>query len=496
MKTHEQLKFLIDTNIFIPVEPGGLSDIKESTPSIAKLTSSISEAGQQLFVHPASREDIRRDPDNNRCKLRELLFEKYAHLPQPPPITSKLAAILGDVEKGSNDWVDHNLIAALKADAVDFLLTEDREIRKKAARLSLQDRILTIAEATSTIRDLFDIAPIPPPAVRYIKAHLLNKNDPIFNSFREDYPNFDTWLRRCKLGHRSAWIIKGKNSLLAAICIVKQEELNEYNLMGKVLKICSFKVSEEYNGFRFGELLLKTVFDYCVSNKYNQMYVTVFSKYGNLVSLFEDFGFNDIGQKTNLGEIVLAKPISFTEEEYNSLSPLDFNIRYGPFAVKLIDVPSFVVPIKPKYHRLLFPEAEKQLDLLAGNNPFGNSIRKAYLSNTPIRTLKPGNNLFFYRSEDVKGITSLSVVEGTLVSSSPVEIARYVGKRTVYRFSEIEGLCRRGEVLAILFRESRILKKPISIKELKANKILSGIPQSITTISQNTLKWMERRINQ
>lgn len=489
------MKFLIDTNIFIPLEPTGISDVAEGTAPATKFVRLISEAEHQLYVHPAAHADILRDPDNNRRKLREILFQKYAHLPDPPPITPQTESVLGQVEQKSNDWVDHNLIVALKADAVDFLVTEDRRLRKKAARLNLQNRVATVAEATSIVRDLFDIAPTPPPAVRHIKAHLLDESDPIFVSFRQDYPAFDIWLRKCKRGHRPAWIIEGKNSLTSAICIVKPEKTKECYLDGKVLKICSFKVSEEYNGFRFGELLLKTVFDYCISNEYKWIYVTVFNKYGNLISLFEDFGFKEQDKKTNLGEIVLTKPMSFTKKEYDSLSPLDFNIRYGPFAVKLIGTPTFIVPIKPKYHRLLFPEAEKQLDLLAGDTPFGNSIRKAYLSNAPIRAIRPGAGLLFYRSGDIRSITSLSIVEDTLVSSSPIKIARYVGKRTVYRFNEIEKMCKR-EVLAILFRQSRILEKPIGIGELVSNNVLSTAPQSIRTISQEAIKWIETRISQ
>lgn len=490
------MKFLIDTNVFIPLEPTTLSDIEMGTPKIIEFARFITEAQHQLYVHPAALSDIQRDFNEERRKLRELLFKKYPCLPHPPPISEKMENILGHVKQNTNDWVDHCLIAALASDAIDFLVTEDSILRKKAARLNLHNRVATVTEATSIVQDLFDKVPKPPPAVRSVKAHVLNENDPIFKSFRTDYPNFDEWLRKCKREQRQTWVIDAGNHRLAAVCIVKQEKSEEFSLSGKLLKICSFKVSEECNGFRFGELLLKTIFNYAISNSYDWICVTVFERHIELISLLEDFGFQIKGKKTRLGEIILTKPISFKVEERDSMNSLSFNIRYGPFAVKVKDVPTFIVPIKPEYHRLLFPEAEKQqsLPFLQGMHPFGNSIRKAYLSNSVIRAISPGANIFFYRSEDIRSITVLGVVEDTLVSSLPTEVARYVGKRTVYRFDEIGALCQR-EVLAILFRQARILKNPIILKNLVTNGVITSAPQSIVTVPKEGVRWLQTRLD-
>ena len=266
-------------------------------------------------------------------------------------------------------------------------------------------------------------------------------------------------------------------------------------LKGRVLKICSFKVSEEYNGFRYGELLLKTIFNHAIVNRYDWIYITMFEKYGDLINLFEDFGFQNMNLKTEIGELIFSKPMSFSKKDHDSFDSLYFNVRYGPFALKIKGIPAYIVPIKPRYHRLLFPELEKQLELQPGYHPFGNSIRKAYLSKALIRTITPGSNIFFYRSADVHSVMSIGVVEDTLVSSSPTEIARYVGKRTVYTFSEIEKICQ-NEVLAILFRQSRILGIPITLKELKENGVLAAAPQSIVTIPKEVLDWVQLRINE
>lgn len=489
-----RVKFLIDTNIFIPLEPTSPADVEARTAVATELARIATECGHQLYLHPASKADIGRNADQERSRLRLMLSDKYPCLDSSPPISAQLRAVLGPAQRGSRDWVDHQLIAAVAGDAVDFLVTEDQPIHRKARRLGLDGRVCTVDDALSIIRALFEVPPVPPPAAQSVKAYQLDSGDPIFDTLREDYENFDLWLTKCKREHRQAWYIHGCECCLAAVCIVKTETPGEPGLQGKTLKICTFKVSDQYKGFRYGELLLKPVFEYARLNSYESMYVTVFEKHGQLISLFEDFGFRQMQARTPLGELILAKPLSFTHAERDQLDPLPFNVRYGPFAVKIEGVPSFVVPVRPEYHRLLFPEFEQQPELWPGAHPFGNSLRKAYLSNASIRTIGSGANLLFYRSGDVRGLTALGVVEGTMVSSSPQQIAQYVGKRTVYRFEQIQSMCER-EVLAILFRQSRLLDQPIPFRELKGIGLISVPPQSIVGVPKEATQWLRTRID-
>ena len=91
-------------------------------------------------------------------------------------------------------------------------------------------------------------------------------------------------------------------------------------------------------------------------------------------------------------------------------------------------------------------------------------------------------------------MTSVGVCETVLVSTVPNEIARFVGKRTVYRLEEIENLCQR-HVLAILFRHARVLESPISIEDLKSHLVLKGPPQSITRLRNGGDEWLQSRLS-
>ncbi len=486
------MKLLIDTNVFIPLEPTSPSDQEALTGIAANLHKLVIEAGFQIYLHPSAKIDIEKDSDEARRSLRQLLLGKYLTLPDPPPISEELEAILGPATFETNDWVDHQLIAALYNDAADFLITEDRKLRNKARRLGLLKRVVTVTEAISLIEDFVERIPSPPPAVKALKAHALDANNIIFESFEKDYPGFKDWFRKCRLEHRQTWVINAKENRLAGFCIINQEQHPPKPLSGKVLKLCSFKVLDEFNGFRFGELLLKTVFEHAFKNKYKWVYSTIFEKYNKLIELFEDFGFSRLTDTTSLGEIILAKPLVPTAEK-TELDALSYHIRYGPKYFKK-DVPWYVIPIQPLFANILFPEAVSQVALFSGTHAFGNSIRKAYLCNSKTKSIPEGSVILFYRSHIDRGLIAVGIVEETIRSSSRDEIVRVVGKRTVYNINEINSLCQKP-VLAILFRQAAIFSPEIPVIQLLQEKFFKRPPQSVMALIKGEgLTWLQKEV--
>jgi hypothetical protein len=278
------------------------------------------------------------------------------------------------------------------------------------------------------------------------------------------------------------------------VCILHREDENEFGLTGKVLKICTFKVGEEYNGNRFGELLLKPVFDYLFDNGFDHAFVTMFPRQQALSEMLLDFGFGKFPRHTKRGEMVLAKHLRWTQEDRQRFSPLEFNRRFGPRLTKLEDNPLFIVPIRPVYHELLFPEVEPQGHLFPGHAACGNSIKKAYLCHASLRSIRTGNNLLFYRSGDVRGATVIGIVEDTRRSSCATSIIYYVGRRTVYSAKQIADMCRHNPVLAIKFRQVAFLPSPILRADLEDGGCIAGVPQSIQRIPRRGVKWLRQNI--
>jgi len=498
------MRILIDTNIFIPLEPSSHDDVEATTPLASRLLSTASQVGVQVLVHPTSMLDIQRDRNDSRKELRLRLFEKYPTLEQPPPVPQEMSSVIGASEAGTNDWVDDQLLAAVFGDAVPYLVTEDGALRKKAGRIGVGDRVITIRDALEVLQSLHATEPRRLPHVDEGPLHSIPSSDPIFDSLRDDYVGFDDWLAAAKQEGRRALSIGGVNSRCAAICILKPDD-DEHRLGGYVLKISTFKVDDSYAGNRFGELLLKAVFEFISSNGFDAVWVTVFPKHHGLLAMFEHFGFLDSGQMTAVGEIVMVKTfLPDTDDKIDD--PFEFHRLHGPPSLCFAQASEYLVPIQPQYHRIFFPELADQVDDWMTEQerlnveatvaaPFGNAIRKAYISNAKIRALQPGQIVYFYRSGDLRAVTTVGVVEETRVSTSAEEVSLFVGSRTVYSLEQIREIAT-SPVLSILFRQDRHLDSPIHVDELIASGSLRGSPQSIMRVREGGRNWLNEQIRQ
>ena len=487
------MKFLLDTNIIIPVEPTASDGLEVNTVIIASLIQAFQNGGHQYFVHQASLNELKRDSDIQRRNTRSRLLGKYPVLKISMDIQPDVSIAYSDVKPNSHNITDQILLSALVSEAVDYFVTDDLGIHAKASQLGIASRVATSEDALSIIQALFPTEPRKIPALKSIFAYELDAKDPIFESFRKDYPDFDDWLSKCKREHRPVLTINVGDSQLQGVCILKKEDICDYDLPLPTLKICSFKVNEESRGLRYGELLLKGLFEYVTHKEFRTIYLETFEKQAALINLLTNFGFEVLESRSQKGELVLWKRLFFTNDEVQRTDPLEFNIRFGPRSLKMDNVGMFIVPIIPKYHTMLFPDFEEQLDIFPGQNPFGNGIRKAYLCRANIRSIFPGDVVTFYRSHDLQALTVYGVVEEITVSNIPEEIARAVGKRTVYKFDEIQEMCS-SEVLAISFRFCSMVDIPIKMKDLISNNVLKAPPQSIVSANQEGVKWLKQQL--
>lgn len=474
------LNILIDTNILLPLEPTSLNDVESQSHLANEFIQKSQKANALIYLLDVQKNDINRDKDENRRKLRLLACEKYQLL---------MNVQMSDYFKGNfelsnlnpHDFVDVSLLNALYCNAVSILVTNDNGIHSKAKKIGLGDRVYRLEDALDFINMQLPMdlkAESLHPIINREKCYNLDIHDDFFDSLRQDYDGFDDWFQeKCQRGHRDCFVIRNE-SKIAGLCIYKNEE-PLYEMKGKIVKICTFKL--KYSGTKQGELLLRQLFKMCYDSNVDWLYVTAFES-NYICQFFEDFGFECYREKKeDTGELIYRRKMTPTLEDRKNILALPFHKKFG-YRYFIPSKNAFLIPTEERFYDRLFPETTT-LDLFGGE-PCSNAIRKAYLCNSNSRKLIPGDILFFYRTHSDKKIECCGILEKVLHSSNPDEILSLVGKRSVFSKAEIESMCSKSrDCFLMLFRQTENLKTPFNLESLKKQNLVNGYPQSITMIS-------------
>ena len=475
------MNVLIDTNVLIPLEDTN-QPLKNDLAEMKRL---CSEMNWKLLLHPAQFEDIARDQDKTRRKIMESRLAQYSQLSSPPVVEKEWLEKNEIKQDTDNDKVDNALLFALCRSAAKYLITEDKGIHKKASILDYSEHILRLSQFLSILRKNFYRNKSSPPAGLTEKfLYEIEVEQPFFNSLRNTYENFDKWYKKSATNHRRAWCIT-KKSVILAICIYKKEQgstvvTDNGDILNNPLKLCTFKVSENARGQKYGERLLYSAFKFAHENNLSYVYLHARGReHELLISLCEEYGFKKIGSYK--GDDVLVKDM--IKPNKSALSALEYSIKYYPYFKFDKNTNSYVIPIIPEYHETLFPDISNTSEELFRDCPemystASHTIKKAYVCHANIRTIKAGDIVLFYRSHDRKSIQVIGIVEKSVVSKDIEEIVALTSKRTVFTKKQ---LCYFSEkdCLIILFRMQQTLKKEIKLDK----SIIKGPIQSIRKIS-------------
>lgn len=487
------MRVLIDTNIFIQREN---DHILQS--NLQKLLNILNKLKIEILIHPNSIMDIERDTNEIRKKIMLSKIKTYSLLESPPEPNDNIYFLnIVGLPLKPNDYVDNSILYSVYKEALDFLISQDNGIHKKANRLSIRDRVLSIEDALKIFEKNFtDKNVVCPLALKKKFVYNLDISDPFFDSFKKEYKYFETWFKKISREGRECWVYFKSNGMIGALLIYKAEEESiDSNppLPKKMrLKISTFKVT--HIGQKIGELFIKLIVKYCIKNNLTEMYLTLFTKsYDYLVDLISEYGFYKVARKRN-GEDVFIKELLPSKHKIKSFQHGEISKKFYPTFYDGLEVNKFIVPIRPKYHERLFvdyPKRQLSLDELSEFITEGNTIKKAYICHSRIRRIKSGDILLFYRSRDRKELTSLGAVEKVFPKlQDPDKIIKLVGKRTVYSLDDICEIAKKPTIV-ILFIWHFHLVNPLKLRYLKKIHILKEAPQSITQISNEKYLWVK-----
>jgi hypothetical protein len=488
-------KLLVDTNVVI-----GLEDAQPVQATLAELVRLSGEQGG------ANYDDVARDRDEKRRAITLTKLAKFQQL-RGVPLSAESALVdrFGAINN-DNDRSDVRFLAALDAKAVEFVVSQDIGLHRRAERAGLGANVFTIEEALQWVKQLFDVKAVNLPYIVERKAYQIDKSHIIFESLRADYPPFDAWFDKCRREHRDCWVLELDGDI-AGLIIRKDETYAEAGTEGlgpKILKICTFKVRDEFLGEKHGELLLKQVLWFAQHNRYDLAYVTAYPKHAFLIDLLKAYGFRHTKTRAN-GELVLEKTFVNGPLPAVAGDVLAFDRGHYPRFFDGPGVRKFCIPIQPDYHRQLFPEIAFPAELPLFPSPTflpmlahgsartpGNTIRKVYLCRANITRLRPGDLVFFYMSKDEayaasQSNTTVGVVEQVANVTTAEELIRQTAKRSVFSAQELTGMepSPGSPVKMVDFLLFGHSQPSVPLPKLVSSGIFSGRPpQSIAELSE------------
>lgn len=476
-------RILLDTNMLIYLLDNEVLDDK-----VAKITKSLYDSDKySIVVHPKTLAETDKIKDEKKKSIFKSKLNVYNIIDNPPRITDEFNNLVGI--KNENDKIDNEMLYAVYKNCVTFLITNDKELVKKGKKLNLGKRVLSIDDAIEIFKEDEKVIIQTPVFIKQEYLYNLNLEDEFFTSLRMDYKGFDKWFKKKQRNNAQAYVTQNQQNRVTSFLMLKEEGKDEdYSSFdvplkpARRLKVATFKVAD--TGKKIGECFIKIMIKEAIEKNIDEIYVTTFERQESLIYLLKQYGFNLVTYKNT------TKSDDTVEREAIFVKNIKDKSGY-PF-VQLDNQDIFIIPVQPKYHKLLFEEAEREfqisIDDTQGINTSANAIKKAFISNSKIKKIKPNDILLFYASHDKKAITTLGIVETTWNKfESQEEIFNIVRKRTAYNEDELQYVTSLDS-LVIMFKHYITFNNPITYKFLLDNGIVNGYIQSPISINKNDLE--------
>lgn len=482
------MKVLIDTNIVIHREASRVVN-----EDIGTLFNWLDRLGYKKCVHPHTIGEISSHQNEEVVRVMTVKVKSYYELKTTSPDDDSIK-LLRAKDLSANDSIDTDILKELYNGRVSFLITEDRGIHSKAKLLKVDHLVFKISGfLEKCIVENPELKSYKVLSIRKEHFGNINLNDVFFDSFRQDYSEFNDWFNR-KADSVSYVCFMGERVVAFLYLKVEGRQESYSDIYPKFeskkrLKIGTLKVAS--TGLKLGERFLKVVFDNALLYGVDDVYVTVFDKreeQTRLIAVLLDWGFWYWGKKTT---------INGEEKVYiKTLKPplLKSNPKLSyPFVSR--SAGKWIVSIYPEYHTELFPDSilnnESPCDF-SENEPYRNAIKKVFVSRSIERRLSRGDLVLFYRTGGhYKGVVStIGVVESVVTDiKSEAQFIQLCRKRSVYDNEAIRDQWNfrpenRPFVVNFLYLDSFPAPK-VNLKKLRDLQIMQEAPRGFVPLSDD-----------
>lgn len=491
----EKSRILLDTNIIIERE--SLVSKKDNIANKVMLSlKHLTDLNCNFFYSEESKKEISKyENEAIRNSVLSKLDSCYSKLQEnKSEYDDFFKNRLMEFSENSNSSVDNWLLFQLYKDRCDYLYTEDLGILNKARKLYLQDRIITSNNILSRINETNNLFKAYKSSfISLVHFKDVNLNDVFFKSLKEDYRGFENWFR--KKANELCYVYEKDDGIKGFLYLKVEDENEDYSDFEKPflekkkrLKVGTFKIIS--TGLRLGERFIQIIVDNCLNKKLDEIYVTLFEnkreEVSQLKELLENWGFEKYTYKFN-GELVLVKKIvSFDDKKSIKANyPLHRN-----------NPNYFFLPIKPLYHKALFPDLKLKIENNESKEMACNyALEKNYITSfNKSVNWTIGDVLLIYRmgEEDrikkyASCVTGIAVLEDIKKCNSIGEMLALVKNKSVFNEAEVKDLFNRNYRTIITLVYIKPLNKKVILETLREKGIVeqNGGARILDKIGEN-----------
>ena len=134
-------RVLLDTNIIIYREANRVFNY-----SVGNLYSWIEKMGYIKIIHPLTIKEIEQYKDKDVQEIFKIKLDSYQKLSSSEVVNEEFKIKINEHSENEHDLIDNQLLFNTYIGNVDFLITEDKKMLRKAERLGIRDRVLAIGE--------------------------------------------------------------------------------------------------------------------------------------------------------------------------------------------------------------------------------------------------------------------------------------------------------------------------------------------------------------
>jgi ribosomal protein S18 acetylase RimI-like enzyme/predicted nucleic acid-binding protein len=495
-----KIRALIDCNIII-----ALSDnIHDHSSDANALTADWLREEVEFVCAQESFNELHRDKDKDRANRTRQFLRKFDHVKFKPEDRDNLLKTLTDLIPGSseNDVSDKNQLAECIASDVKYFITQDEKIlatkddlnkRYALEVVSPIEFILLIDEKSNAL----NYHALRLAGANYGLARIRSEEiDMVIDEFSGKNKN----EKQSELKARILVCAKDlKNGLVRTVKNNKSETMAMYALRaeGGSLNVYCIRIQRSKINNVLFQQLIKDIVNRAVDSVINTVAILEPQLSEQQTHILASMGFELSGDSwrkililgqystpdllehplmtSNFDVTVIRQKIEEAEASLKEILKVDLERKCWPVKLKDILIPTYIIPIKPRWAAQLFDYH------IADSNLFGakpelswNRENIYYRSIKPVSEQAPARILWYLSSETKsftgrnKGIVACSYLDGVYVDSVKIIFQRFKNYG-VYEWEDVYELAK-GEIMtsikALKFSDTEVFKNIVPLLEI------------------------------